>query len=94
MVSEQKLHLFTIQQQKILLKIHENANSIVYKDQKIYKANGSFKEAMKPLVNAGFIRIIRPNGNRGCNLYKLTLDGIFLVEDVIKHFVRSNKTDG
>lgn len=91
MIPQQKLHLITNRQQKILLLMHESGKRLVFKDQKIYKANGSFKNAMKKLINANFVKFNKPNGNHTSNRYLLTLDGIFLVEDVIKHFIRCNK---
>ena len=91
MISQQKLHLFTINQQKILLLMHEKGRKLTFKRQEIYKANGSFKRSMRYLTNAGFVKMKKPDGNRSCNEYLLTFDGLFLVEDIIKHFIKCNK---
>lgn len=77
----------SISQQKVLLLIYDN-KKIDFKNQEIYAREQSFERAMKQLCNAGFLRKIKSNNFR--NEYLLTLDGIFIVEDVIKHFIKNN----
>lgn len=80
---------WSIPQQKILLLIFDTRKPINYKEQNIYKKERSFDNAMKRLCNAGLLRRIRTNDFY--NEYALTLDGLCLVVDFLKHYIKENQ---
>jgi hypothetical protein len=93
MMQQQKAlpnHFITIKHQKILI-FMLGKNKLKFKEQNIYKANNSFKRAMNQLEKINFIRIERPQINKGCNIYSLTFDGRILTNEIFKDFNDRNK---
>jgi len=78
----------SIGQFKILLLIHKN-KTLNYKEQEIYRKERSFERAMLCLIKAGWIRK-RKDKNFYDN-YSLRLEGLFVVEDVLKPYIKNNR---
>jgi len=80
----------SIPQQKILLIAYNNSKKITFEEQKIYKNRRTFNDAMKQLIDSNWFKIKteRRNNKFGTiyNIYQLTLEGILVIEEIIKPF--------
>ena len=65
----------------ILLSMYNNGHKTTFKTQKLYENRDSFNKAMKRLVKANFIRVASVKRE---NEYKLTLNGILCIEEVLR----------
>ena len=88
MIPQEKIQLPSIQQLKILV---ECEKVIVYKDQKVYKVNGSFKRAMEKMIKAHWFEKKKKSGSHSHNEYTLTFDGK-IIKAIMKDFNESNKS--
>ena len=65
----------------ILLAMYNNGKKCTFEHQKLYINRESFRKAMKQLQKGKFMKIEREKTH---NVYKLTLNGILIVEEVLK----------
>ena len=61
--------------------MYNNGHKTTFKTQKLYENRDSFNKAMKRLVKANFIRVASVKRE---NEYKLTLNGILCIEEVLR----------
>ena len=65
----------------IMISMYNNGKKTTFEKQKLYENRESFRKAMKQLVKANFIKIERI---KTYNIYKLTLNGILSIEEVLR----------
>jgi len=66
----------------IMISMYNNGKKTTFKTQKLYENRESFRKAMKQLVKAKFINVGSVNRE---NEYKLTLNGILCIEEVLRN---------
>lgn len=97
MLALNECKFMTVRQQKVLLLMFNNDDSITFFDQSLYSNNRSFKKSMRELDRAGVVKksIQSKKCNDGfmrmCNCYKLTMRGEVFIQTVVKEFDRCNR---
>ncbi len=74
-----------------MLFLLDNGKECVFEQQIFYKNRRTFNKSMRQLINANWLNVrSRKINNYWRNVYKMTLNGRLVAEEMIKDFVDNN----